>query len=470
MIATAGDDDKDPEIMPSGLMDKLALALLAGMLLNLSAQLLERYDIDDPGFPFNGRIEYKAFSKEGLPVAFAHKPIVFSDPHYARGYRSVRYFTSWSLRSILLVSPAGAHPSYLSDQQSDSRIILDDEKLPPVDGGVQAWLFLMASAMLEALVWGYAFAFGIFQDYYSTHEPFKGSENIAVIGTCAMGIAYLIAPLAIVLMILVPRIARWVSTIGVVIMCLSLALSSFSTSVMHLILSQGIGFGIGGCFAYTPTILFMSEWFDKRRGLAFGIVWGGSGVSGIVFPLAIQWLLNQYGIEATLQISSVALFILAVPFLYFHRPRLRTTEIALATLWKQSGSSCRPSTFRHMRAVSGASDYMASLTVILVNLFTVFGSVIMGFLSDRYHITTCILMSTVGTVIAVFFVWGFADTIPPLYVFCIAYGLLAGGFSSTWAGVSHEVQKANPLADETVIFPFMETGRGIGNVASGPPK
>ena len=74
-------------------------------------------------------------------------------------------------------------------------------------------------------------------------------------------------------MILVPKIARWVSTIGVVIMCLSLALSSFSTNVTHLILSQGLGFGIGGCFAYTPTILFMSEWFDKRKGLAFGIVW-----------------------------------------------------------------------------------------------------------------------------------------------------------------------------------------------------
>jgi hypothetical protein len=43
--------------------------------------------------------------------------------------------------------------------------------------------------------------------------------------------------------------------------------------VTHLILSQGIGFGTGGCLAYTPTILFMSEWFAKRKGLAFGIVW-----------------------------------------------------------------------------------------------------------------------------------------------------------------------------------------------------
>jgi MFS family permease len=80
-------------------------------------------------------------------------------------------------------------------------------------------------------------------------------------------------------MILVPKIARWVSTIGVVIMCFSLAMSSFSTNVTHLILSQGIGFGIGGCFAYTPTILFMSEWFAKRKGLAFGVVWVSFGNS-----------------------------------------------------------------------------------------------------------------------------------------------------------------------------------------------
>lgn len=92
-----------------------------------------------------------------------------------------------------------------SDQQSDSKINPNQADLPPIDGGIHAWLFLTASAVLEAIVWGmlmtkttrqeiaetnvtigYAFAFGIFQDYYSTHEPFQGSENIAVIGTCAM--------------------------------------------------------------------------------------------------------------------------------------------------------------------------------------------------------------------------------------------------------------------------------------------
>lgn len=83
----------------------------------------------------------------------------------------------------------------------------------------------------------------------------------------------MMAPLAIVLMILVPRFARWVSTVGVLIMCVSLALSSWATNVTHLILAQGIGFGVGGCFAYTPSILYMSEWFCAKKGLAFGIVW-----------------------------------------------------------------------------------------------------------------------------------------------------------------------------------------------------
>lgn len=33
---------------------------------------------------------------------------------------------------------------------------------------------------------GFAMTFGVFQDYYSTHEPFIGEKNVAVIGTMAM--------------------------------------------------------------------------------------------------------------------------------------------------------------------------------------------------------------------------------------------------------------------------------------------
>jgi hypothetical protein len=33
---------------------------------------------------------------------------------------------------------------------------------------------------------GFAASYGIFQEYYSTHAPFAGESNIAVVGACAM--------------------------------------------------------------------------------------------------------------------------------------------------------------------------------------------------------------------------------------------------------------------------------------------
>jgi MFS family permease len=116
----------------------------------------------------------------------------------------------------------------------------------------------------------------------------------------------------------------------------------------------------------------------------------------------------------------------------------------------------------------GASNIESSLTVMLFNLASVFGCVIMGSLVDRYHATTCILGSTVGSTIAVFLIWGFADTLAPLYIFCIFYGLFAGSFTSTWPAVVNEVKKNSAYTESSIVFGFLSTGRGIGNIVSGP--
>jgi MFS family permease len=87
------------------------------------------------------------------------------------------------------------------------------------------------------------------------------------------GIAYLSAPLDFALLLGVPRFRRLATPVGFLVMCLALALSSFSTTTTHLILSQGVGYGLGAGLAYSPVILWMGEWFVKRRGLAFGTMW-----------------------------------------------------------------------------------------------------------------------------------------------------------------------------------------------------
>lgn len=74
-------------------------------------------------------------------------------------------------------------------------------------------------------------------------------------------------------MLLYPRAQRWISSFGVVIMSLALGLGSFSKSVNHLILSQGVAYGIGCAVANAPSVFFVPDWFVKRKGLAYGIIW-----------------------------------------------------------------------------------------------------------------------------------------------------------------------------------------------------
>jgi MFS family permease len=116
----------------------------------------------------------------------------------------------------------------------------------------------------------------------------------------------------------------------------------------------------------------------------------------------------------------------------------------------------------------GLSPSMGTLLVALVNAASVPSTIILGMLIDRFHVTTVILLSTVGAVISVFLFWGCSDTLPLLIVFSILYGLSAGGFVSTNAGVIKAVKSLDENTDVGMLIGLLSAGRGIGAVVSGP--
>ncbi|TFY70620.1 hypothetical protein EVG20_g2379, partial [Dentipellis fragilis] len=66
--------------------------------------------------------------------------------------------------------------------------------LAPVDGGWRAWSFLIASAVVEALVWSLPFAYGIILSAY-LQEPKLASQPHAttllpLVGTLSSGVIY----------------------------------------------------------------------------------------------------------------------------------------------------------------------------------------------------------------------------------------------------------------------------------------
>ncbi|KAH6960390.1 hypothetical protein FAVG1_08878 [Fusarium avenaceum] len=368
--------------------------------------------------------------------------------------------------------------------------------LPPVDGGKDAWLFLAAAFTVEALTWGFPFAFGVFQDYYSTNAPFEGSSAIAVIGTCAMGIMYLGLPFFLSIHRLYPKQTRWSPIIGLFIMCTALALSSFSQNTTHLILTQGVLYAIGGGISYCPCILYLDEWFVKRKGLAYGIMWSGTGLAGFALPLIFEKFLHEYGFRTTLRIWSLSLFVLTLPLAYFIKPRLpRSTTRHISPF--NLGFTLRRGFMLHQlaniaqalgfflpgiylpsyaRTALGAGTFASALTVLLINVASVFGCVAMGGLVDRLHVTDCFMISATGTTLSIFFLWGFSTNLPVLYFFCIIYGVFAGSYTSAWPGIMHMVSSvpANGRStggasfDPVMVLGILSAGRGIGNIVSGP--
>ncbi|KAJ9318680.1 hypothetical protein DTO271D3_1342 [Paecilomyces variotii] len=203
-----------------------------------------------------------------------------------------------------------------------------------------------------------------------------------------LGIIYILSPFVFALLLAVPRLKLWATPLGFLIMCLALALSSFSTTTTHLLVSQGIAYAIGASLAYSPSILFIEEWFVNRRGLAYGIQWAGTSVSGVVLPIFLQWLLNAHGFRTTLRIWSIILFISIAPLLFFFKPRLPIAQSAsmrpfnirflanrtflifqLGNVFEALGYFL-PTIYlpTYARRTLGVSNLIATLTVILVNL------------------------------------------------------------------------------------------------------
>ncbi|KAK1909662.1 hypothetical protein P3342_007834 [Pyrenophora teres f. teres] len=359
--------------------------------------------------------------------------------------------------------------------------------LPPTDQGKDAWLCLFSCFLLEAMIWGFPSCYGVFQEHYATSNEFSGQSNIAVVGACAMGIMYMDITLWFVVLKYFPRFRRWATPVGLVIVCLALGLGSLSTSVTHLIITQGILYALGGGLAWTPILFNIEEWWVRRRGFAYGVAMAGLGLSGAILPLILEWLLHSYGFRTTLRVCALSFVVLNFPIVFFFKPRLPLSHASQSrgfdlSFWTcpnylilQSGNVIQslgfflPAIYLPTFARSiGAGSIESTVTVILVNAAGFVGCLCMGVATDRYHVTSCLFVSAMGSTIGIFLLWGFSTSLVPLYLFCLIYGAFAGSQSSAWSAIVTDTQKKRRGADSGFAWACLSAGKGVGNLCSGP--
>jgi MFS family permease len=106
--------------------------------------------------------------------------------------------------------------------------------------------------------------------------------------------------------------------------CLINVFQSFK--VWHLYLTQGILFGMGASCMYVTVMAVTPQWFTKNRGIALGIVAGGSGVGGLIVPFIVTPINRSLGSGWTYRILGficLACDIIACVFVRERIPRPR---------------------------------------------------------------------------------------------------------------------------------------------------
>lgn len=326
-------------------------------------------------------------------------------------------------------------------------------------------------------------AYGVFQEYYSTHPTFEGDDNIAVVGTLATSIYFITAP---VVTPLVKRYQRWQTHMiaaGSVLCVVALVAASFATTVTGLIATQGVMYGIGFTLLYFPILRMMNEWFVARRGIAYGVMFAGGGFSGVGFPFLLEVLLSKYGHKTTLRAVAVGIAVSTLPLLPLlkgrlpvaHGGALRALDVsffkqplfyffAFSNLFQGLGYYI-PGIYLPTYATSlGLSGTIGALILSLFNLATTFGQLSMGYLSDRTsNALGLVFISSFVSAVATFLLWGFASSLPMLLAFSVIYGWFAGGFVILWpkfGGILSE--------DPGAVYSMMAFGKGIGNILTGP--
>lgn len=345
-------------------------------------------------------------------------------------------------------------------------------------------------------------SYGVFQEYYFDNWTFEGDRNITgVIGTTANGVMYLSMPFLFALFT-----RRWAhrrqlaALCGTVIACVSFFLSAYSTTVWHLLATQGVTSALGCALIYSPITLSLGEWYTtSNRTLAYGIILSCKNIVGSSCPFLLRALIDAYGYRTTLKawtaivggLSVFAIFLIPThpSKISMHRTRARKIPwyflrhrsiyfYSIAIIFQSSGYGI-PQTYlsTYARDIASLSQTSSTLMLVLFNAPGIIASSFFGWLSDNKRVNlsvqTVSAIPPVCCALSTFLLWGLTTqgAIGLLIVFSMTFGFFSSGYSATWGGMLKQMEREsaerNEAVDPGMLYGLLNGVRGIGYASGG---
>src|SRR6516162_3787469 len=280
---------------------------------------------------------------------------------------------------------------------------------------------------------------------------------------------------------------------GALMAALGLAVST-TGQVWALVLGHAILIGLLGNSAhFPPLVVYISRWFDRRRGTAVALISSGQYVAGMLWPTVFERAMAQFGWQATMRGYAVVVAAAIVPMAFFLQspPQLSRAAAGMGIGTRRRGRAlglpanlvqtllcaagflcCVPMAMPAGHLVALCTDLgipaahgAAMLSVLLGSAFV--SRLFWGWLADRIGGLGTLLAGSAGQALAIA---AFAATQDEFGLFAVsaAYGL---GFSGIVPAYVLAVRELFPSAEAswrvpTVLFISM-SGMAFGGWFAG---
>ncbi|KAI9836895.1 MAG: hypothetical protein M1819_001060 [Sarea resinae] len=353
-------------------------------------------------------------------------------------------------------------------------------------------------------------SYGVFQSYYVSDDkrsilPPSQRENgalVAFVGSLGSGLTWG-GSIAVNPLMARVKDTRYITVLGVIFMSLGLGLASLATQVRsaykaktiwHLLLTQGLLYGIGSSMLYFPILSVAPEYFDAHRGSAMGFVLSGAGVGGLVLSPATRALIGRVSIRWTLRVLSLVVFGIAMPIALTAAPsRFNTSRasrrpthvnisiarkpaffLSVLAAFLQGSGNLVPLTFLSEYSVSlGYTASFGAVLLALNNGINAASRILTGYVADRLcGRQNTLIFTVIGSAVAVVALWlgsvvalgaGAGKLLWLLFV--IFYGVCAGGYNALFPTTVAEVFGLQAYA---AVNGFIYSVRGMGAVFGSP--
>ncbi|SJX62675.1 related to monocarboxylate permease [Sporisorium reilianum f. sp. reilianum] len=382
------------------------------------------------------------------------------------------------------------HSESLGDAHPQSSC--DDDAGEPVkDRGWEAWKFVLASAATEFMVWGASYGYGSFQEYHQ-HDPSSPFHRTSLTATSSIGTSLLAGQHFITLFTfgiysMFPSLIKLFTYICVLGAALSLLIASFADSVALLIVFQGLLLGMFGGNIFTTVILWLPDWWDQRRGFATALIFAGSGIGGILWPIIFTQLLEHVGFRWTLRTWALIQLVVSGGATLCLKPGRKPQAVAGRFRWRSVlpgfprsllsavtllniavlllQTTAYYSVALNISNYASSMGYSSTTSTGILSAFNASAAVtyfVLGYLVDRFPYALLMATSTALNLVFTVLVFGFAGrSLTKIVIFVVFYGVTGGGFSSFLTPVSRDIRDKSRSHEFSLRFLYLVCVRGI---------